>query len=224
MTAALDKLIEEDIVFGVYSPGTRLVEDRIMERYGVSRHATRAAFVALGNRGLLVHMPNRGVEVVRHTPDEVDALYDIRMVLETAAAERTTLPVPTPVIEQMTQIADDHEQAWCDGNYRQVFALNLKFHHVQYSCCANTPLIALIEDHMRMVQPIRAIKYDDPAHMREVIAQHRQIIRAMSRANQAAYVEAVRKHLPASARAYREFYSRRFERQGDRLRQTQDPA
>lgn len=216
MAKQLDTEIEEDIVFGVYPPGTRLVEDRVMERYNVSRHATRAAFAALEARKLLVHMPNRGVEVIRYTPDEVDALYDIRMVLETAAAARTALPVPETIIEQLTAIAHSHEAAWRDGDYRQVFALNLQFHRVQFSCCSNAPLIGLIEDHTRMVQPIRAIKYDDPAHMREVIAQHFQIIQAMHGADTQRYVEAVREHLPASARAYRDFYARRIDRSAGR--------
>lgn len=212
MANDLDTLIEEDIVFGVYAPGTRLVEDRVMERYNVSRHAARAAFAALESRKLLVHMPNKGVEVIRYTPDEVDALYDVRMVLETAAAARTILPVPVEIIDQLTKIAQEHENAWREGDYRQVFALNLQFHHLQYSCCANAPLIDLIEGHTRMVQPIRAIKYDDPAHMREVIAQHHQIIHAMAGTDPQNYVDAVRDHLPASAKAYREFYAKRVDR------------
>lgn len=216
MTNGLDKLIEEDIVFGVYAPGTRLVEDRVMERYNVSRHATRAAFAALESRKLLVHMPNRGVEVVRYTPDEVDALYDIRTVLETAAAARTALPVEARITEDLTRIARDHEQAWTEGDYREVFALNLQFHRVQYSCCANAPLIGLIEDHTRMVQPIRAIKYDDPDHMRKVIAQHHQIIQTMRGTDQQRYIDAVRDHLPASAKAYREFYAKRIDRGASR--------
>lgn len=212
MADTLEKLIEEDIVFGVFAAGTRLIEDRVMERYNVSRHAARAAFAALESRKLLVHMPNKGVEVIRYSPDEVDALYDIRMVLETAAAERTTLAAPPEIIDHLTKIALDHEDAWSKGDYRQVFALNLRFHHVQYSCCSNAPLISLIEDYMRMVQPIRAIKYDDPAHMREVIAQHHRIIRSMQSTDQQSYIDAVREHLPASAKAYREFYAKRIDR------------
>lgn len=217
MQDTLEKLLEEDIVFGVFAPGTRLIEDRVIERYSVSRHTTRAAFAALESRKLLVHMPNRGVEVIRYTPDEVDALYDIRMVLETAAAERTALAAPPAIIDELTGIASRHEDAWSQGDYRQVFALNLRFHHIQYSCCSNAPLIGLIEDYMRMVQPIRAIKYDDPVHMREVIAQHHQIIRAMQGTDQQSYIDAVREHLPASARAYREFYANRIDRSASRL-------
>ena len=94
MQETLIEDLENDIIFGLYAPGARIVEDRIMERYGAKRHAVRNAFAVLESRGLLIHRPNRGVEVVDFTPDEVDALYDVRIILETAAAERTSYPVP----------------------------------------------------------------------------------------------------------------------------------
>ena len=70
-------------------------------------------------------------------------------------------------------------------------------------------LAGLIAMHARMAQPIRVVKYDD-AHMTDVIAQHRKIIATMSGTDTDAYVAANREHLPASAEAYRNLYSRRF--------------
>jgi DNA-binding FadR family transcriptional regulator len=61
-----------------------------------------------------------------------------------------------------------------------------------------------------MAQPIRVVKYDDNAHMTNVVAQHRAIIAAMCGTSQDAYIAATREHLPASAQAYRLLHSRRF--------------
>ena len=94
---SLTDALEDDIIFGRFAPGARITEDRVMEQYDAKRHAVRNAFAALEARGLLIRKPNRGVEVVEFTPDEVDALYDVRIVLETAAAERTPLPAPDDV-------------------------------------------------------------------------------------------------------------------------------
>jgi DNA-binding GntR family transcriptional regulator len=210
MATKLESDLENDIIFGVYPPGTRITEDSVMELYGVKRHAVRSAFSQLESRGLLVHRPNRGVEVVDFTPDEVDALYDVRIVLETSAAERTKLPAPPDVIGQMEDIAARHAEAVERGDFREVFWLNQEFHELQFSCCANPRLAALIATHARMAQPIRVVKYDDSAHMATVVAQHRAIIDAMRGTDQAAYVAATREHLPASAKAYRTLYARRF--------------
>lgn len=204
--------IENDIVFGVYGPGARLTEDRIIERYDVKRHVVRAAFTALEQRGLLVHRANRGVEVVEFTPDQIDELYQVRIVLETSAAEITPLPVSPAVVEQMEQLAGEHKQAIEAEDFRQVFSLNKRFHEVQFSCCPNERLRHLIKEHTRIAQPIRVVKYDDTGHMSNVVAQHYEIIEAMKGSDQDAYVAATRKHLPASAEAYRRLFERRFTR------------
>ena len=202
--------LENDVIFGVYAPGSRIIEDRVMERYGVKRHAVRNAFSELEARGLLVRRPNRGVEVVDFTPDEVDALYDLRIILETAAAERTALPCDPKIVAKLDDIAQQHAEAVRDQDFRAVFWLNQEFHEVQYSCCGNPRLAELIGKHARAAQPIRVVKYDDAQHMEKVVSQHRDIIAALRGTSHQALVAAVRAHLPASAEAYRTLYNRRF--------------
>ncbi|MCU4651819.1 GntR family transcriptional regulator [Roseibacterium sp. SDUM158016] len=210
MSTSLETDLENDIIFGFYAPGMRITEDSVMEHYGVKRHAVRTAFAHLEARGLLVHRPNRGVEVVEFTPDEVDALYDVRIVLESAAAERTPLPVAPEIIRNLEDIATRHAEAVEREDFREVFWLNQEFHELQFSCCDNPRLAGLIATHARMAQPIRVVKYDDRSHMATVVAQHRAIIDAMRGDDQYAYVKATREHLPASAEAYRNLHARRF--------------
>lgn len=207
---SLTDALEDDIIFGRFAPGARIIEDRVMEQYDAKRHAVRNAFAALEARGLLVRKPNRGVEVVEFTPDEVDALYDLRIVLETAAAERTPLPAPDDVLTRMEDIARRHEEATLEKDFRTVFWLNQEFHAVQYSCCSNPRLAELIGNHARAAQPIRVVKYDDSEHMKTIVRQHFDIIEAMRGTSTERLVAAVRAHLPASAEAYRELYKRRF--------------
>jgi DNA-binding GntR family transcriptional regulator len=210
MQETLIKDLENDIIFGLYSPGARIVEDRVMERYNAKRHAVRNAFAVLESRGLLIRRPNRGVEVVDFTPDEVDALYDVRIVLEIAAAERTQLPCDVALTDKLDEIAQKHAQAAKDKDFRAMFWLNQEFHELQYSCCGNPRLAELIGSHARTAQPIRVVKYDDVEHMETIVAQHFAIIEAMRGTSTDALVKAVRAHLPASAQAYRELYERRF--------------
>ena len=210
MPDSLTTELENDIIFGVYTPGSRIIEDRVMERHDAKRHAVRTAFSELETRGLLVRKPNRGVEVVDFTPDEVDALYDVRIILEVAAAERTVLPSDPKVTAKLEDIAHRHATALKEQNFRAVFWLNQEFHEVQYSCCGNPRLAELIGKHARAAQPIRVVKYEDAAHMEQVVAQHFDIIAAMRGTSNEDLIAAVRAHLPASAEAYRTLYDRRF--------------
>lgn len=181
-----------------------------MERYAVKRHAVRSAFAALETRGLLKRKPNRGVEVIEYTADRVDELYEIRLILEMAAAARTRLPASPAITGKMEDYARLHQQAVAAHNHRDVFLLNRRFHRVQFSCCGNTQLFNLIEEYARIVEPIRVVKYEDSAHMANIVLQHFEIIEAMRSDSTDAYVQATADHLPASARAYRIIYERRF--------------
>ena len=210
MNDTLTTDLENDVIFGVYAPGSRIIEDRVMERHGAKRNAVRNAFAELETRGLLVRRPNRGVEVVDFTPDEVDALYDVRIILETAAAERTELPCNDEITAQLEDIAHRHANAVKEQDFRAVFWLNQEFHKVQYSCCGNPRLAELIGKHARAAQPIRVVKYEDATHMEQIVSQHFDIIAALRGTSKDALVAAVRAHLPASAEAYRTIYSRRF--------------
>ncbi len=211
MPTELEQDLENDIIFGIYPPGSRITEDSVMAQYNAKRHLVRSAFTLLETQGLLVRWPHRGVEVVELTPAEVDALYDVRIVLETAAAARTKLPADPAVVDRLTEISNLHAAAVESGDFRQVFWLNQEFHELQFSCCDNPRLEALIAQHARMAQPIRVVKYDDHDHMAQVVSQHRTIIHAMSGTATDTYVEATREHLPASAEAYRILYERRHQ-------------
>lgn len=94
--------------------------------------------------------------------------------------------------------------------FRAVYRLNQEFHRLQYSCCANPRLAAMIEEHARIAQPIRVVKYDDGEHMETVVAQHFAIVAAMRGSSREAYVKATAEHLPASAMAFRALHERRF--------------
>ena len=214
MQNALTQQIEDDIVFGVLSPGARLTEDRIIERYSVKRHAVRTAFAELKARRMLIHEPNRGVEVVSFTPGQAEELYEIRLILESAAAKKTTLPVAKPISDQLSQIAMAHKDAYHNGDFRSVFHLNKDFHRVQFSCCSNLNLVKMVEEFARIVQPIRVMQYGSGEHMSLVIKQHFAIIDAMKEDSNERYVQATRDHLPISAvRAFRKHYDSRHTRQ-----------
>ena len=43
--------LEDEIIFGVLAPGTRLTEDGLMARFGVTRHFVRQALVGAGTDG-----------------------------------------------------------------------------------------------------------------------------------------------------------------------------
>lgn len=83
--------IREAIVESQFRPGERLVEQRVAERFGLSRTPVREAIRRLEAEGLVVTEPNRGAVVREMTAQEIVDLYGLRIRLESYAAELAAL-------------------------------------------------------------------------------------------------------------------------------------
>jgi hypothetical protein len=57
--ADLAKLLGDDIIFGRLGPGTRLIEDNLIARFGATRHFVRQALVELERMGTVVREEQR---------------------------------------------------------------------------------------------------------------------------------------------------------------------
>jgi DNA-binding GntR family transcriptional regulator len=209
LTGNIVRSLEEDIVFGVFHPKEKLMEDGLLTRFGVKRHVIREALAQLNAMGLVERVPNRGAHVRELTPKEVIEIYDVREILEVAAARRTPLPAPKLLVEALKRIQDEHSEAIEQNNLRQVFRVNLRFHQEAFSACGNTKLSQGILEYAQKAHLIRAIKYSEPGYLRQLEREHRQIINAMEGKNREALIEIIRNHLPASRDTYLRVYALR---------------
>ncbi len=208
--------IEEDIVFGVLPTQSRLVEERLAERFDAKRHVIREVFARLEDLGLVKRVPNRGAVVAELTPAEVHAIYDVREMLETGAARRTKLPAPISTTNEMAAIQERHTAAVKSEDFRAVFHLNIEFHKVQYSACDNPYLVQSISEYARKAHLIRAVKYADGKHMQMVIGQHLSLIEAMRGRDNEKLLRLIQDHLPGSPEEYIRNYEIRYGRAFDR--------
>lgn len=83
--SATDRL-RNDILNGSFTPGERLVELHLTERYSVGRGEIREALVQLESEHLIEPEANRGAKVKAITLDEVIQLTEARAALESLAA------------------------------------------------------------------------------------------------------------------------------------------
>ena len=80
--------LKKDIADFRLVPGDRFSEHEICDRLAVSRTPVRQALFRLQQEGLVEVMFRSGWRVLPFDFDKFDQLYDLRMVLETTAAQR----------------------------------------------------------------------------------------------------------------------------------------
>src|SRR5712691_11360611 len=93
--SVVDIVVEELhtlILSGSLRPGERLVEERLTERFGISRPPLREALRVLQQEGLVQRLPRRGAIVTPLDADDVREIYSLRWALERLAIE-LALPV-----------------------------------------------------------------------------------------------------------------------------------
>ncbi|MFJ4708527.1 GntR family transcriptional regulator [Streptomyces anulatus] len=80
--------IRDDIVSGVHERGSRLTEELLARRYGVSRVPVREALRTLESEGFVVTRRHAGACVAEPTVQEAADLLEMRMLLEPLGAAR----------------------------------------------------------------------------------------------------------------------------------------
>ncbi|UWQ92275.1 GntR family transcriptional regulator [Rhodobacteraceae bacterium M382] len=105
--------MREAIIDGHFKPGDRLVERPLCDQLGVSRTVIRETIRYLEAEGLVEILPGRGPIVARMSWDDARQIYDIRRMLETAAA-RTCAKRMTPELGRRLEQALDQLKAGFD--------------------------------------------------------------------------------------------------------------
>ncbi|BBY89415.1 MULTISPECIES: GntR family transcriptional regulator [Mycolicibacterium] len=88
VTQRLVVALRSRILANDLEPGSRIVVDDIRNRYKVSHIPVREALRTLEGEGLISSIPNHGARVTELSADEIDGLYDLRLIIETALIGR----------------------------------------------------------------------------------------------------------------------------------------
>jgi DNA-binding GntR family transcriptional regulator len=172
---AVVSAIEEDIIFGRLAPGTRLIEDSLMVRFGVTRHFIRQALAQLERTGIVIREKNKGVTVRSLSPLEVQKIYDVREFLQRQAALMIPLPAPATLIEKLKTIQTEYRRCVRDRDYGGVHELNDRFHLTLFSGCENPYLVESINHYMWLSLPVRAKTMANP-DMLKISEQHHDVM------------------------------------------------
>lgn len=117
-----------DILDGVFSPGERLVEVDLSERYEVGRAAIRSALLQLETEVLVDRKANRGAVVRRIPVSEAIEITEARSLLESLIAGRAARRATDDDVATLRSIIDEMQQAVDDDDGVSYSQLNRRLH------------------------------------------------------------------------------------------------
>ena len=201
--------LEADIVIGRLFPKERLVEEDLMVRFDCKRHMVRQALFQLEATGLVERIKNRGAFVRSYTPEEVEAIYAMREILEIASVERIPMPAPASVIDELETIQSHHNEAVDSGDLPAVFHYNIAFHRTLFAACGNPYLSETINEYAQKVYAIRSIGTSDQESVKRARQEHIAMIDALKSGDRETLTHLCRSHLGISKDRYISLYNMR---------------
>src|SRR5574341_1376588 len=85
--ARVYRALKSAITARQFRAGSVLVQEELCKQFRASRTPVRDALTHLQAEGLVLAMPNKGVVVRDFSPKDVNDIYEVRALLESAAAK-----------------------------------------------------------------------------------------------------------------------------------------
>lgn len=170
--------IKENIIYGRYSPGERLLETNLTNELNSSRLYVREALRRLHDEGLLTITPNKGATVKKLSLDEAVQCYGILANLESYAAE-LAIPYLTKTqcknFERINNKLINHIE---EKNFFRYIRENLTFHLFLPKLSKNDILVDLIINLRNRNLMYSYYVFIIPGYVEEYLKQHEMIVKA----------------------------------------------
>lgn len=178
-----------------YKPGEYLNTAQVMGDLQMGRTPINQAIHRLATEGLLQIIPRKGVMVSPLSIDDALELIEVRLVNETFCLQLASQKVKAVQIVQLRLINQRIAQASQERDREQMMLLDREFHQVLADIAANGRLSDILSIIHAQAQRFWATTLSREVHMREVIAEHEEIIAALESGDQTRAAEAARAHI-----------------------------
>lgn len=187
--------LEQLILTDNYCDGERLDEVKLAQQFGVSRTPVREALQKLSLSGLVEQIPRRGVFVCQPGPVELLEMFEYMAEIEAVcgrlAAKRISETALVSLEEANTKCQLAVESNEADEYYRE----NEQFHHIIYKQSGNEFLENEALRLHRRLKPFRRIQLHLRGRMKQSLAEHKDIVQALSDGNPDRAADALRGHV-----------------------------
>src|SRR5919106_5831653 len=203
---AVAERLRQEIQHGTLAAGTRLRQNDVAQRFGVSTTPVREAFARLQAEGLVRIDPHRGAVVFHPSVDDVLEFYEIREALESLAVTHAIPNLRKDVARELGALIDRMRRT---EDARKWLKLNDRFHLGLYEAAGRPRLSALIDSLRDASGPYIHMFVASRAPSERANEQHQEILDACIRKDAAGAKRAIRDHLRTASRDLAAFLAAR---------------
>lgn len=155
------RLLRDEIVLGIREPGEVVDELAVADQYGVRPAAVRSACSLLARDGFVVPSHDHHV-VAPLDPSEVHQAYEVRLIVEPAAAGLAAERIEEPIARELRSIVVARPAGPEHGDCLALMAADRHFHVLVAKGSGNARLVELVDQMFeRMARLIHVTLHDD---------------------------------------------------------------
>jgi len=197
LAEAVYRQVKSDIFEFRLLPGTRFSENEVARRARVSRTPVREALFRLQREGYLQVNAKSGWSVRALDFELLDNLYDLRVVLESAAVRKLCEGDPRAALGELEKVwLVSARKRLTDG--ARVARLDEEFHSTLVEAVRNPELARVHHDITERIRIVRRLDFTHPERVIYTYVEHAQILRAILARKPARAVELLTAHIEQS--------------------------
>ncbi|HUQ74186.1 MAG TPA: GntR family transcriptional regulator [Burkholderiales bacterium] len=197
LAEAVYRQVKSDIFEFRLLPGTRFSENEVARRASVSRTPVREALFRLEREGYLQVHPKSGWSVRTLDFELLDNLYDLRVVLESAAVRKLCEGDPRAALAGLQKVwLVSARQRLTDA--ARVARLDEEFHSRLVEAVRNPELARVHHDITERIRIVRRLDFTHPERIIYTYVEHAEILRAILARKPARAIELLSAHIEGS--------------------------
>ena len=193
--------LKAGIVEGRYRPGAPLSEVGLAHEHGMSRTPIREGLARLWQEGYLDRVVGLGYFVSRVTVQQIHDTFDVRRLLEGAAAARAAELATAEEIEELSRLAVVPQ---APDEYRQGEIANARFHLAVAACARNTLAHEMIGRCLAQVDRYMSLGVSFGPFVKHASEAHLEILDAIARRDAAGARARMEAHLDTGSQLMKE--------------------
>jgi GntR family transcriptional regulator, trigonelline degradation regulator len=194
-------MLRTAIADGRYAQGDRLVERELCELLQISRPILREALRQLEAEGLVRNVPQRGIEVVTLTSEDVRQIYQVRGALESLAAAEFVTYGTEAQWQSLDRAMQAFDAAAAEGVPSLIQAAKTCIFEILMAGCGNQVIAqTLISLHNRILL-LRGISLREPGRIANTVKELHAVHDALLARDPARVEIAYRTHIDNSAQS-----------------------
>ena len=201
------QVIEKEIFQGNLRPGTRLDEESLAARFGLSRTPVREAILQLVYSGLVVKKPRQGAVVAPLDLHRMVQMFEVMSEVEGLCARFAARRMSPDEKAHLTGLHATAARMCEARDLDEYYAVNRAFHEAIYDGSHNEVLQEMARSLFARLAPYRRYQLNHPQRVEGSFHEHGEVVAAIAAADPDRAQMAMRKHVTIQADIFAEFVS-----------------